>query len=89
MKNIIFIADFFLEQGVNGGAEICNDQLINMFLSDGHKVMKINSQKVTPTIIETNSNNSFFIVANFMTLSEHCKKALKNVSRLKKCKKFH
>ena len=45
MKKIIFIADFFLEQGINGGAEICNDQLIKMFISDGYEVIKINSKQ--------------------------------------------
>jgi len=76
MKKIIFIADFFLEQGINGGAEICNDQLIKMFISDGYEVIKINSKQVTAEIIKSNQDNSFFIVANFMALAENCKKAL-------------
>ena len=82
MKKIIFIADFFVEQGVNGGAEICNEQLMQMFISDGYEITKINSNHVTSETISLNKNDKFFIVANFMMLKEECKLALSQASYL-------
>ena len=49
-----------------------------MFLADGYEVTKVNYQAITAADIESNSKNSFFIVANFMALSEQSKLALKN-----------
>ena len=82
MKRIVFIADFFIEDGVHGGAENCNDQLIKMFVADGYEVLKINSQNVSVKLIEKIKTNSFFIVANFMALQESCKNYLKNLDYL-------
>ena len=42
MSKIVYIADFFIDQ-ISGGAEICDDNLINMFLVRGEKVVKINT----------------------------------------------
>ena len=42
IKKIVFVADFFLEQGVKGGAEYCNDELIKMFIDDNLEVLKVN-----------------------------------------------
>lgn len=73
MRKIVFVADFFLEQGVRGGAEYCNDELINMFLEDGYEVTKQNSQSLSPDMLES---DAFYIVANFMTLNTEAKYAL-------------
>ena len=73
MRSIKFVADFFVEQGVHGGAEICNDELIKMLTKDGHTIEKINSDKFMSHHI---NNESFYIVANFMNLSEHNKDLL-------------
>ena len=75
-KKIVFVADFFLEQGVKGGAEYCNDELIKMFVNDNLEVLKVNSQNLTPRLIEEHEG-SFFIVANFMALSLTAKKKLR------------
>ena len=75
-KKIIFVADFFLEQGVQGGAEYCNDELIKMFENDGIQVLKINSQNLNERLIQKHKDY-FFIVANFMMLSEGSKAQLK------------
>ena len=82
MKKIVFIADFFVEQGVNGGAEICNDQLIKMFTFDGYEVIKINSNQVSSELIKSNKQDCFFIVANFIALSEQCKVELQSARYL-------
>jgi len=72
-KLIVFIADFFLEQGINGGAEAFNDELINMLKLKGYDVRKINSNKFQPSMV---SDDHFYIVSNFMNLREESKSAL-------------
>ena len=76
MKNLVFVADFFVEQGVTGGAEVCNDELIGLFLNSGYVVERINSHILEPKHIQT---NKFYIIANFMNLSKASKKALNSV----------
>ena len=76
MKNLVFVADFFVEQGVTGGAEVCNDELIGLFLNSGYVVEKINSHILEPKHVQA---NKFYIIANFMNLSKASKKALSSV----------
>tara|TARA_R100000008_G_C3575909_1_gene165250 strand:+ start:102 stop:935 length:834 start_codon:yes stop_codon:yes gene_type:complete len=73
---IIFIADFFLED-ILGGGEIHNEILISLLEKKGYDVVKYKSHNVSPNILEQNKN-SYFIVANFINLSEKCKKILKD-----------
>lgn len=77
MKKIIFLADFFLEQGINGGAEICNEELIKSLSLRGHIVKKINSENFTPNHF---NQDQFYIVANFMKLKEAIKRKFANFS---------
>ena len=72
-KLVVFIADFFLEQGINGGAEAFNDELINMLKLKEYDVRKINSSKFQPSMA---SDDHFYIVSNFMNLSENSKTAI-------------
>ena len=76
MKKVVFIADFFVEQ-VQGGGELVNEEIINMFARSGIDVHKINSQHVTTEFLNTHQE-SFFFVGNFIGLSEPCKLALQN-----------
>jgi hypothetical protein len=71
---INFIADFFADQ-ILGGGELNNEVLIDMLMSDGHKVNKLNSHDVTREFIENNKSDCF-IVANFINLSKECITAL-------------
>ena len=63
---IVFVADFFANQ-VLGGGELNNEELIDILISDGHSVQKLNSQNVTKEIIESNKDSNF-IIANFVGL---------------------
>jgi hypothetical protein len=73
MNKIIFISDYFIDE-ILGGAEKCNDALIQ-YLSKDFSVKKIKSRFVNaPFILE--NKDSFFIVANFFELSEDIKKQL-------------
>lgn len=74
---IIFISDFFLEEGISGGAEICNDELLNL-LTKKYNILKIKSNLVNNKILEDNKD-SFYIVSNFMFLSEEAKNYISNL----------
>ncbi len=74
MKKIVFIADFFLEDGISGGAEQYNHNLIDM-LSSEYDFEKIKSINTTLEIIR-DRKDMFFIISNFMGLSEKCKKEI-------------
>ena len=74
--NYVFIADFFANE-ILGGGELNNQEIIEILKDRGHEVLQIKSSFVTPDFIEENSN-SFFIIANFVMLSEGCKHALSN-----------
>ena len=65
---IAFIADFFSNQIV-GGAEN-NDSVLFDYLSKIYEVQKINSKNAT---IESLKQYDFFIVSNFVFLSQNCK----------------
>ena len=72
MKKIIFIADLFREQLLGGGE--CNDDvLIQHLKSFGHSV---NLRRCTDLLSADFNKNNFFIIGNFISLSERHKKIL-------------
>ena len=75
IREVVFVSDFFLEQGVNGGAEFYNDNLMSL-LTDSYSFTKVQCTQLTPSFILENKDK-FFIVANFMTLTEDNKELLK------------
>jgi len=81
MNKIFFIADAFLHDGYYGGAERCDECLIEELLMSEYNdfrksaVVCINCVQLEPQFIEQNSN-SLFIIANFITLSEENKRIL-------------
>lgn len=76
-KSIVFISDFFLEQGITGGAEAFNDELIKMLVQKLYDVERVNSNLFEPSMV---SDDHFYIVANFMNLPEISKTALLDMS---------
>ncbi len=85
MNKIFFISDLFyhLTPSAFGGAEKCNDVLINEFFGqkyndfENYMFVTLESRKLKPEIISKNLNSTFF-VSNFMTLSEECKNTFLN-----------
>ena len=73
MSDIVFIADFFVDQ-IAGGGELCNDALIQKIRSMGHKVKTSQSHLLTAYDL---LHHNKFIVANFMNLAERHKNMLK------------
>tara|TARA_R110000851_G_scaffold15345_2_gene50846 strand:- start:13880 stop:15541 length:1662 start_codon:yes stop_codon:yes gene_type:complete len=69
-NQVIFVSDFFVHE-ILGGAEKCNDALINK-LNKKYNIFSINSRDVTIDFIKSNKNN-LFIVANFFMLQKDVK----------------
>lgn len=75
-KEVIFIADFFVEQVVGGG-ELNNEELINLLKDSSFVVTKYQSHLVNVETIQDNLN-SFFIISNFINLNQDCRQLLTN-----------
>ena len=75
-SKVVFISDFFLNE-IRGGAEYCNEALINL-LEEKYEVQRIKSSATTPVVVEEHKE-CFFIVANFFQLSELSKQKLASV----------
>ncbi len=65
---IIFVADAFLDNGVYGGGELNNNELMNILNDSGHEVLKINSHILGPEDIKANKDCAW-VVSNFINLS--------------------
>ena len=79
MRKIVFIADFF-EKQVKGGAEICDDVLIEILKNKGYKVATFNSKDFGIKHFDLYLKSGFnFIISNFMLLSEQVKRRLEAV----------
>lgn len=70
MNKIVYISDYFVEEIVGGG-ELNDSELINLIEAHGHKVLKLKSNYVTISILESLKNNSF-IISNFINLQSSC-----------------
>ena len=68
---IAFVSDFFLVDGVIGGAELVNDCLIKHLQDRDYTVEVYRSNEFKDT-----SRHDFFIISNFVNLSEEVKEAL-------------
>lgn len=67
---VVFIADYFYEQGIRGGAEVCNKNLIEQLIElYGWQVKKITSSSVDVDFLNQNKDH-IFIIANFMLLKK-------------------
>jgi glycosyltransferase involved in cell wall biosynthesis len=80
MKNIIFIADFFVEH-ILGGGELNNEEVINIFQEKGYSIKKIQSHLVDLKFLE-NNKDKVFIVSNFVNLSFECRTKLRQLEYL-------
>ena len=73
-RDIVYISDFFLEH-ILGGGELNDDELLKILNHNNHKILKIRSNLVTINILEK-KQDSFFIISNFIALSDECKQYL-------------
>jgi len=68
----ILLADFFVENGINGGSELNNQEFASILSSNGDKIEKINTFAIDVNFLKMNTDKKF-IVANFINLSKDCK----------------
>tara|TARA_R110000824_G_scaffold190330_1_gene371829 strand:- start:1489 stop:2331 length:843 start_codon:yes stop_codon:yes gene_type:complete len=73
----IFVADSFLEDGVLGGGEFNNHELMNILSTLGHEVLKINSHLLVSDHI-TENTDAGFIISNFINLTDTAAEHLMN-----------
>lgn len=71
MNNIVYIADCFLEDYVGGG-ELNDHEILLLLKERNFNIKKIRSLKVTEKFI-LNNLSSFFIISNFIGLSQSIK----------------
>lgn len=68
---IAFVSDFFLIDGITGGAELANDCLIQHLRERNHTIQIYRSNEFHDV-----SQHDFFIISNFVNMSEETKEAL-------------
>jgi hypothetical protein len=73
MNNIIFIADFFVEE-ISGGGELNNDELVKLLTQKNHNVIKYKSRAIKPSLLNGWGQDTKFIISNFIQLSEESKR---------------
>ena len=70
MKKIVYISDFFIDE-IAGGAEICDDILINLLQEDGFSVVKFKNTDLSDKHIKLyRSCGDHFIISNFTLMSD-------------------
>ena len=72
---IAFLADFFVEDGINGGGELNNEELIKLLINKGNDVKKYHTRGLT--IQNLPDKETKLIVANFVALTEEVKDYIK------------
>tara|TARA_R100001163_G_C5067514_1_gene206691 strand:+ start:1212 stop:2057 length:846 start_codon:yes stop_codon:yes gene_type:complete len=76
---IAFLADFFIEDGINGGGELNNDELIKLLINKGNEVDKLHTHNLQ--IQSLPSKDTKLIIGNFIALPEDTKQyIIKNYS---------
>ena len=79
MKKIVFIADFFVDE-ISGGAEICDDILINLLRADGFDVIKFKNSDLSHQHIKLYRSCGYhFIISNFTLMTGAVSTELLNV----------
>ena len=72
MKNIAFISDYFITDGI-GGAELTTNTIMNSGVEKGFDLSAIHCHKINKDIIEQSKDNIHFIVCNFIQLQDEVK----------------
>ena len=72
---IAFLADFFVEDGINGGGELNNEELIKLLINKGNDVKKYHTHGLA--IQNLPDKETKLIVANFVALTEEVKDHIK------------
>ena len=73
---IAFLADFFVEDGINGGGELNNEELIKLLKNKGILVKKIHTQNLN--VQDLPDKNTNLIIGNFVALPPKSKDYITN-----------
>jgi hypothetical protein len=68
---IAFLADFFVEDGINGGGELNNEELIKLLINKGNHIKKYHTRGLA--IQNLPDKETKLIISNFIALSEEVK----------------
>jgi hypothetical protein len=80
MKKIVFLADYFINDGI-GGAELTTDTIMRHGIQKGFDINATHCHKLNKNILEQNKENYHFIVCNFIQLQDEVKLyMIKNLS---------
>ena len=71
-KKVVFVADFFVNQ-VLGGGELNDDLLIKLLHRAGKEVSSVAATQINLEFLREHQND-FFIISNFIGLTEECKR---------------
>ena len=74
---IIFIADFFVENGTLGGGELNNDVFCNLVKESEHDLQKIKSNDVDIWFLRKN-HDCKFVISNFINLTHNVANYISN-----------
>jgi hypothetical protein len=76
--SFVFSADFFASE-IKGGAELNDQEVISYLETNGHDIITVHSEDLTPTFIKDHQDHKF-IISNFIKLSRESKQCLQNCS---------
>ena len=76
-REVVFIADFFVEH-ILGGGELNNEELIIILKERGYPLSKKQSHTITLEFLRE-KQKAFFIISNFLNISPECKEFLKDL----------
>jgi len=73
---IAFLADFFVDDGINGGGELNNEELIKLLINKGNDVKKYHTHGLP--VDKLPDKKTRLIIGNFIALSEEVKDYITN-----------
>ena len=76
--DIVFVSDLFTNEVPNGGAEVCNEELINL-LSKDNNLLKLHSYKLSDSFLEANPN-SLYILGGFLLAPKEALSSLESMN---------
>ena len=79
MVDVVFVADAFVYDIPQGGAELVNYEVVNFLKNNGLRVEEVYSFKLTPAYIN-NRKDSVFIIGSFLNTPSSALEALKDVA---------
>jgi GT2 family glycosyltransferase len=81
MVDVVFVADAFVEEIPQGGAELANKEIVNYLRNKGLNVEEVHGFKLTPAYLQTRKN-CFFILGSFLSVPADAIEELESLNYL-------